>query len=61
VYGDELRLRVDDAEAQGIVYAVLFGCFDDDGPSAGPCFDALASRLGARRSPARIEPCVADG
>lgn len=58
--GDELRLRVDDADAQGVVYAVLFGCFDDDGPSPGPCFDALAARLRARRSPARIEPCAVD-
>lgn len=52
--GDELRLRVDDPEAQGIVYAVVFGCFDEDGPSPGRCFDAVAARLNARQSPARI-------
>lgn len=58
--GGELRVRVDDAEAQGVVYAVLFGCFDEDGPSPGPCFDAVAAQLRARRSPARIEPCAAE-
>ena len=43
--GAEPRIRIDDGDRQGIVYAALFDVFDEQGPSADAFFDALEPRL----------------
>lgn len=52
--GEEPRLRVDDPDQQGIVYAALFDVFDDHGASGEAFVEALEPRLRARTPHAAI-------